>query len=125
MNLYESLLESAETGELILIDGGLCKYHRCVRHDQRGQITIYIIIVLPERRRQGIAAAMLEQLKKLPGVTSIFAKCPKDTSANKWYGAMGFVLEGEEEVGKNGKIVNLWRLKLGGYQEKPKQKAFF
>jgi len=122
MNLYESFLESAKVGELILVDGGMCSFHRCAK---QGQITIYFIIVLPERQRQGIATAMLKQLKKLPNITSIFAKCPKNIPANKWYEAMGFVLEGEEEVGRKGKIVNLWRLKLSNYQERTKQKAFF
>lgn len=123
MNVYVSLEESAKTGELILVEGGLCQYHLCTRRDIKGQVTIHAIIVLPEKQRQGIATRMLEQLKSIPKATSIFAKCPKGTPANKWYQAMGFVLEGEETVGKNETVMCCWRLKLKGYQEK--EKGFF
>lgn len=125
MNVYISLLESAKAGELILVDSGLCQYHLCARQNIKGQVTIHSIIVLPEKQRQGIAARMLEQLKRIPGATSIFAKCPKGTPANRWYQAMGFVLEGEESVGKSKTILCCWRFKLQGYQEKVKQESFF
>jgi len=103
--IFEPLMESAERGELFLVDGGLCHWH--LRRD--GQITIREIIVLPEWRRQGVAAAMLNQLEQTPGATSIFAKCPADLAANAWYERQGFVCEGTETT-RSGRELRLWRL---------------
>jgi GNAT superfamily N-acetyltransferase len=100
-------MKSAERDELILVDGGFCHWH--VRRD--GQLTIREIIVLPERQRQGIGTAMLEQLKRVSGATSIFAKCPYDLDANHWYHAQGFTDEGTETT-KSGRWLRLWRLTL-------------
>lgn len=105
--IFEPLMESAEHGELILVDGGLCHWH--LRRD--GQITIREIIVLPERQRQGVGVVMLEQLKRTPGATSIFAKCPANLDANGWYRSVGFVLEGTETT-RTGRRLKLWRLHL-------------
>ena len=105
--IFETLSESAERGELILVDGGLCHWH--LRRD--GQLTIREILVLPERRGQGIGAAILDTLKAVAGATSIFAKCPADLPANGWYAAMGFELEGTETT-RTGRKLKLWRLRL-------------
>jgi len=105
--IFESLMESAERRELILVDGGLCHFH--LRRD--GQLTIREIIVLPERQGQGIGTAILEQLKFTPNAVSIFAKCPFDLDANDWYHALGFTDEGME-ITKSGRWLRLWRLTL-------------
>jgi len=105
--IFEALNEAAERGELLLVDGGMCDYH--LRRD--GQVTIREIIVLPERRRQGIGTAMLNTLKQIPGATSIFAKCPWDLAANDWYHCRGFADEGLEAT-KTGRWLRLWRLQL-------------
>lgn len=105
--IFEPLLESAERGELILVDGGFCHWH--LRRD--GQITIREIIVLPEQRRQGIGTEMLERLKRVDGATSIFAKCPYSLAANHWYHTLGFADEGIETT-RSGRWLRLWRLRL-------------
>ena len=105
--IFEPLMESAERGELILVDGGFCHWH--LRRD--GQITIREIIVLPECQRQGIGSKMLDRLKKVYGASSIFAKCPYDLEANNWYFTQGFVDEGIETT-KSGRWLRLWRLTL-------------
>jgi GNAT superfamily N-acetyltransferase len=105
--IFESLSESAERGELILVDGGMCNWH--LRRDH--QLTIREIIVLPERQGQGIGRAMLEQLRAVEGATSIFAKCPADLPANGWYAGMGFECEGVETT-PSGRELRLWRLPL-------------
>lgn len=105
--IFDSLMESAERGELILVDGGFCHWHL----RRNGQITIREIIVLPERQRQGIGTVILERLKSVSGAISIFAKCPAGLSANAWYRARGFILEGIEKT-RSGKELNLWRLSL-------------
>ena len=105
--IFEPLMESGNRGELILVDGGFCHWH--LRRD--GQITIREIIVLPERRGQGVGMAMLEQLRRTPGAASIFAKCPADLPANEWYRSRGFTDEGTEMT-KSGRWLKLWRLTL-------------
>jgi hypothetical protein len=103
--IFEALWDSVKKGELILIDGGYCRFH--LRKD--GQLTILEIISL----RKGAGSEMLEMLKKFKdkGATSILAKCPEDLVANGWYLHKGFKLEGEERT-KSGRGVILWRLNL-------------
>lgn len=100
--IFETLYESSRRGELILLDGGFCHWH--LRKD--GQITIREII----STKTGAGRAMLEILKTKKA-SSIFAKCPKDLSANSWYKHLGFLCEGEE-VTPSGRILLLWRLRL-------------
>jgi len=104
--LFESLHHSAEQGELILVDGGYCRYH--LRND--GQITIYEILVLPDRQRQGIGTAMLDQLRAL-NPASLYASCPTDLPANTWYQHRGFTLE-HTDTTRTGRELNRWRLAL-------------
>jgi GNAT superfamily N-acetyltransferase len=105
--IFETLNESAERGELMLVDGGLCHWH--LRRD--GQLTIREIIVLPERRGQGVGAALLARLRATEGASSLFAKCPAELPANGWYSRMGFECEGTETT-RSGRELNLWRLRL-------------
>lgn len=49
--IFETLNESNERGELLLVNGGMCHYH--LRRD--GQLTIREIIVWKERRRHAPA----------------------------------------------------------------------
>ena len=101
--IFETLWESSKRGELILIDGGFCHWH--LRRDM--QITIREII----SQRPGAGSEMLDQLRRVEGALSIFAKCPTDLEANGWYERMGFELEGVEAT-RNGRQLNLWRLWL-------------
>lgn len=107
--IFEPLWASAQKDELILTNGGMCHFH--LRKDK--QVTIREIIVLPKKQRQGIGTNMLDIIKyRYKGKAhSIFAKVPSDLPANKWYEAMGFQLEGNEQT-KSGRILSLWRLKL-------------
>lgn len=102
--IFEILYESAKRGELLLIDGGFCHWH--LRRD--GQLTIREIIAT----RRGAGSEMLEQLKRVDGAESIFAKCPADLPANEWYQRKGFTCEGEETT-RTGRTIKLWRLSNG------------
>lgn len=102
--IFEILNESAERGELILVNGGLCHYH--IRRD--GQLTIREIIVIPEEQGKGIGKSILDSLLKME-CSSIFAKCPADLISNGWYERMGFEKEGVSET-RSGKVINHWRL---------------
>lgn len=109
----ERLIKARDNGEIILIDGGMCVYH--LRRDH--QLTITEIL----STRKGAGSEMLEMLKQVKGATSLFAKCPADWKANKFYEKHGFQLEKVEgqPVKKKqkgffecGKKINCWRLLL-------------
>jgi hypothetical protein len=101
--IFETLFESAQRGELLLVNGGMCHWH--LRRD--GQLTIREII----STRRGAGRVMLDTLRLTPGAKSLFAKCPADLEANGWYARRGFVLEGMETT-RNGRTLNLWRMNL-------------
>ena len=100
--IFETLWESAQRGELLLVDGGFCHWH--LRKD--GQLTIREIISL----KPGQGSFMLDVLKAKDPV-SIFAKCPVKLEANEFYRKKGFTLEGTEKT-RTGRELNLWRLSL-------------
>lgn len=96
--IFESLYESAMKGELILVDGGYCRWH--LRRD--GGVTIYEIISM----RQG---AGQEMLSLLPSGHPITARCPADmTESNLWWHRRGFSLT-SSELTRTGRILNTWR----------------
>lgn len=101
--IFETLFESSQRGELLLVDGGFCHWH--LRKD--GQLTIREII----STRKGAGSEMLVKLKGTPNATSILAKCPVDLDANGWYKCRGFSLERVEQA-KSGRKINVWRMKL-------------
>lgn len=100
---FEKLHEAHQKNELILVDGGMCRWH--LRRDK--QLTIHEII----SQRPGAGSEMLTQLKTTPDATSIFAKCPADLPSNNWYNRRGFALE-ETETLASGREINHWRLSL-------------
>lgn len=101
--IFETLHESSERGELLLLKGGFCHWH--LRRD--GQLTIREII----SQRSGVGQEMLRYLSAVPGATSLFAKCPADLPANAWYERRGFTCEGTETT-RSGRVLKLWRLAL-------------
>jgi hypothetical protein len=108
--IFETLQDSNERGELMLVDGGMCHWH--LRRD--GQLTIREIIVECGKQGRGIGASMLHRLiAENHNATSLFAKCPTDLPANGWYEAQGFNLEGVETT-NSGRQLNRWRLPIIG-----------
>lgn len=101
--IFGALYASAQRGELLLVENGICHWH--LRRD--GQLTIREII----STRRGAGSRMLEVLKRTPGATCIVAKCPTQLSSNHWYHRRGFVLVRVEPT-RTGKEVNVWRLAL-------------
>ena len=101
--IFESLSAAAEAGELLLVDGGMCHFHR--RRD--GQVTIREIIVLPGHRRRGIGRQLVEQASQ--GGSSIVARCPADLEAgNAFWGALGFGIQYTEKT-RAGRTINVWQ----------------
>lgn len=101
--IFNTLYESSQRKELLLIDGGFCHFH--LRKDW--QLTIREII----STRPGAGQEMLKRLCATPGAKSLFAKCPADLPANAWYERRGFICEGEE-ITRSGRVLKLWRLPL-------------
>lgn len=102
--IFETLYESSKKGELLLVDGGMCHWH--LRRD--GNITIREIITT--KKNQSVGENILKYLESKNPI-SLFAKCPENLNANKWYASQGFELEGEE-ITKTGRKLLLWRKKL-------------
>jgi hypothetical protein len=104
--IFETLHQSAQRGELMLIDNGFCHWH--LRRD--GQITIREII----STKQGAGSEMLANLIVIGHqrqANSLFAKCPSDLPANEWYAKRGFSLEATEHT-RTGRELKLWRFLL-------------
>jgi hypothetical protein len=101
--IFETLWESAQRSELMLVDGGMCHFH--LRRD--GQLTIREIIAT----RKGAGTEMLERLKQVDGAVSIFAKCPADLESNKWYEKKGFERVNEEKLPSSRWVIS-WRFLL-------------
>lgn len=101
--IFSALNDAAQRGELLLVHGAMCHFHR----RQDGQLTIREIIVLPEYQRLGIGTTILNRLVALPGVTRIVAKCPADLPANRWYERRGFICYDNERT-RSGSMVHVW-----------------
>lgn len=110
--MFEQLIAADNRGELMLLDSGFCRWH--LRND--GQITIYEIV----SQQSGTGAKMLERLKRTPGATTLFAKCPANLPANNWYSLRGFHVERMETL-RSGRKVLHWRMKLDSHQPTPRR----
>ncbi len=96
--IFAAMKEAADRGELLLVQDGLCRWHR--RRD--GVVVIHEILVLPYRHREGVGRRMLAEVQaKSPGAM-IRARCPNHYDANNWWQAMGFTL-----AARAGKV-NVW-----------------
>lgn len=96
--IFAALSEAADRGELLLVEGGLCRFRR--RKD--GFVVVHEILVLPGCRRAGVGRLLVGRLKQLfPGAT-LLAKCPTEYAANGFWAHLGFRL-----VGVDGRC-NVW-----------------
>lgn len=84
--IFVALNEAAAAGELLLVDGGLCRFHQ--RRD--GVVVIREIIVLPERRQQGIGRALVVEVMDRHQGHSLLARCPASYPSNAFWEALGF-----------------------------------
>lgn len=98
--IFAALNEAADRGELLLVAGGMCRFHR--RRD--GVVVVREIVVLPTHRRAGVGRALIETVRKRFPEAPIEAKCPLGYASNWFWVKMGFELI--DTVGK----VNVWRL---------------
>lgn len=107
-----TLAESISRKEILIIENdkhviGFVHYH----HRRDSQTTLYNIVVLPERRRQGIGKRLVDALVQEAlslGKQWIVLKSPSELPANEFYLGIGFHLW-KKETGKRRKL-NVWRL---------------
>ena len=97
--IFVALVEAADRGELILLDGGMCRYHR--RRD--GVVVIREILVLPERRKTGIGKELYRQVLLSAHGSVIQARCPAVYESNGFWRAIGFSLISIKDG------INLWQ----------------
>lgn len=97
--IFDTLQESNAKGELLLLDGGYCRYH--LRRD--GQLTIYEII----SQRPGVGTALLDRLVCVEGARFLLARCPATLPSNAWYERRGFVRTAIERTAR-GTELNVW-----------------
>lgn len=107
-----TLAESISREEILIVENdehviGFVHYrHRCDL-----QTTLYNIVVLSERRRQGIGKRLVDVLVQEAqslGKQCIVLKCPSELPANEFYSGLGFHLW-QKEPGKQ-RGLNVWRL---------------
>jgi GNAT superfamily N-acetyltransferase len=84
--IFVALNEAAQKGKLLLVDGGMLRFH--LRRD--GVVTIHELIVLPSHRRRGIGRRLVQEVRdRYPGAV-IRLTCPGEYEANRFWRAMGF-----------------------------------
>jgi len=102
--MFDAMIESANKRRLIIVDGGylLFNFTRALR------LTIYEILVLPDRRGEGIARRMFDEMtSRHPDALEVFAKVPDDYGVNDFYKKMGFARVGTEHS-KRGRAMGMW-----------------
>lgn len=92
--IFPALMEAASRGELFLVAGGMCRFHK--RRD--GVVIIREVIVLPTHRRAGIGRSLVEGVRAIHPGAVLLAKCPAAYESNEFWRAIGFVLTEEGEV---------------------------
>ncbi len=89
--IFAALSESASRGELLLLDGGLCRFHRL----KDGSITVREIVVLPVCRRKGVGKKLMSMVLSRADGRVVRARCPaRDdyAAANAFWHGMAFTL---------------------------------
>lgn len=94
--IFAALSEAADRGQLLLIHGGLCRWHK--RRD--GIVVIREVLVLPASRRKGVGRSLVAEVISRNSGHVIQAKCPVAYPSNAFWARMGFTLV-EEKNGAN------------------------
>lgn len=96
--IFEILFEAMQRQELILIEGGMCRFHQHID----SHIIIHEIISIQPGAGKRILT-ILEEKKPL----YIMARCPADLKSNLWYKKQDFTLI-STEIAKSGRKINVW-----------------
>jgi N-acetylglutamate synthase-like GNAT family acetyltransferase len=99
--IFSALSEAAEAGELLLVAGGMCRFHQ--RKD--GVVVIRELLVLPTCRRSGIGTGLIQSIRRMHPDATIRAVCPAWYPSNAFWRNRGFELVREEPQ------ANTWELR--------------
>lgn len=81
--IFHALSEAADRQHLLLVAGGLCRFHR--RLD--GWVTIRELLILPSHRGQGLGRQLVDQAGL--GAAKVVARCPANLPSNRFWAAIG------------------------------------
>lgn len=98
--IFVALSEAADKGELLLCDGGMCRFHR--RRD--GVVTIRELLVLPASRGSGLGRLLVGRVRSANPESPLLARCPVKLASNGFWERLGFCLVSTERG------INLWRI---------------
>lgn len=104
--IYQALVEAADRGTLLLVEGGVCRYY--VRRD--GVAVIREILVLPSHRKRGVGRAMLAEVRVRHPRATLRARCPaSNATARFFYQKLGFRIVATAKLGTHDGL-NTWEL---------------
>jgi GNAT superfamily N-acetyltransferase len=98
--IFVALNEAADKGKLLLVDGGMLRFH--VRRD--GVVKIHEVIVLPSHRRKGVGRRLVQEVRARYPALIIRALCPTEYESNGFWKRLGFVHTATTER------ANVWEL---------------
>lgn len=105
--IFAALSEAADRDELLLVEGGMCRWHR--RKD--GVVVIREIVVLPAYRCRKLGRWIVRTVAYRSQATVMEAACPDALPANAFWLAIGFLKVGEKTTKAGGKV-NLYRWRV-------------
>lgn len=87
--IFVALDEAASKGELLVVEGGLCRFHKL----RDGSVTIREILVLPKYRRRRVGFGLVAQVLGHAAGRVVRARCPVAyEGANAFWEAAAFTL---------------------------------
>lgn len=107
-----ALAEAADRGELLLVEGGMCRFH--LRRD--GVVVIRELLVLPDCRHEGIGKRLVQEIALRHQGCPLLARCPVTYPSNAFWEAIGF------ERGPQRRGVNEWWLRSSSTARKNQER---
>ena len=80
------LREAAGRGELLLVNGGLCRF----QHRKDGTLLIRELLVLPDFRRQGVGRRLVADVLARARTRIVRVRCSDRGDAAAFWAALGF-----------------------------------